>query len=166
MFVVRATKKLLSRLGPATLGAGEESATLLGDWHATALPWRPQVALFVNDRTLLPVLTPLAPARTLLRRFPDTLADVLATHRVPGAVSAAELDPMREHRLGPTANRSVVGSMTEFAFLAETYRRSAAAPDLLALSMRLATVPCGPLYRSHISPDRELTALLGSDSEV
>ncbi len=166
MFVVRATKKLLSRLGPATLGAGEESATLIGAWHATALSWRPQVALFVNDRTLLPVLTPLAPARTLLQRFPDTLADVLATHRVPGAVIAAELDHMHEHRLGPTANRSVVGSMTEFAFLADTYRDSAAAPDLLALSMRLATVPCGPLYSRHISPDRELTALLGSDPEA
>ena len=41
------------KLDPATLGAGEESTTLLGAWHATALSWRPQVVLFVNDRTLL-----------------------------------------------------------------------------------------------------------------
>jgi hypothetical protein len=150
--------------GPATLGAGEESTTLLGAWHATALSWRPQVALFVNDRTLLPVLIPLAPARTLLPRFPDTLADVLAAHRVPGAVTAAELGHMHEHRLGPTVNRSVVGSMTEFAYLADTYRDAAAAPDLLELSMRLATVPCGPLYSRHISPDLELAALLESSS--
>lgn len=162
MFVVRATKKLLGWLGPATLGAGEESTTLLGAWHATALSWRPQVALFVNDCTLLPVLIPLAPARTLLPRFPDTLTDVLAAHRVPGAVIAAEMGHMREHRLGPTVNRSVVGSMTEFAYLADTYRDAAAAPDLLELSMRLATVPCGPLYSHHISPDRELAALLES----
>ena len=50
MFVVRATKRLLSRLGPSTLGAGEESTTLLGDWYATAMFWRPQVALLVNER--------------------------------------------------------------------------------------------------------------------
>jgi hypothetical protein len=31
-------------------------------------------------------------------------------------------------------------------------------PDLLELSLRLARTPGGPLYRSHISPDREITA--------
>jgi hypothetical protein len=141
-------------------------ATLLGAWHATALSWRPQVALSVNDRTLLPVLTPLAPARTLLTRFPDTLADVLAAHRVPRATIGAELAHMREHRLGPTADRSVVGSMTEFAYLADTDRDAAAAPDLLQLSMRLATVPCGPLYSRQVSPDRKLTDLLGSEPQA
>ena len=28
--------------------------------------------------------------------------------------------------------------------------------------MRLATTPCSPLYSKHVSPDRELAALLGS----
>ena len=28
--------------------------------------------------------------------------------------------------------------------------------------MRLATTPCGPLYSKHVSPDRELDALLRS----
>ena len=32
MLVVRATKKLLDRLGPVTLELGETSTTLLGDW--------------------------------------------------------------------------------------------------------------------------------------
>ena len=83
MFVVQATKKLLVRAGPTSPGAGEEATGLLGSWHATVLLWRPQVALFVNDRTLLPVLTPLAPAATLLARFPDALGHVLAAHHVP-----------------------------------------------------------------------------------
>jgi len=48
---------------------GEMSTTLLGDWYATYLPWRPrQVALLVSERTLLPLLIPLAPASTLLNR--------------------------------------------------------------------------------------------------
>jgi len=34
-------------------------------------------------------------------------------------------------------------------------------PSLLELSVRLAQTPCGPLYKRHLSPDRELTALLG-----
>ena len=66
---------------------------------------------------------------------------------------------MRDRRLAKTANRSVVGIMNEFTFLAQAYRGDAPAPDLLALAMRLATTPCGPLYGKHVSPDRELAAL-------
>jgi len=44
---------------------------------------------------------------------------------------------------------------------AETIRsRVSAAPDLLALAIRLATTPCSPLYSKHVSLDRELAALL------
>ncbi len=61
-------------------GAGDVSTTLLGDWFATALFWKPQVALLVNERTLLPVFMPLAPAATLLDRMPDAIASVLRLH--------------------------------------------------------------------------------------
>jgi hypothetical protein len=52
--------------------------------------------------------------------------------------------------------------MNKFTFLAEAYRGDTPVPDLLALAMRLATTPCGPLYSKHVSPDRELDALLRS----
>jgi hypothetical protein len=67
---------------------------------------------------------------------------------------------MRDRRLAKTANRSVIGIMNEFTFLAESYRGDTPAPDLLALAMDLAATPCGPLYSKHVSPDRELAALL------
>jgi hypothetical protein len=124
--------------------------------------WKPQVALFVNEPTLLPVLVPLAPAATLLARFPQRAAAVLAAHGTPDAVIAEEQRQMRDRRLAKTANRSVAGIMNEFAFLAQNYRGDTLAPDLLALAMRLAATPCGPLYSKHISPDRELAALLRS----
>ena len=69
---------------------------------------------------------------------------------------------MCDCRLAKTANRSVVGIMNEFTFLAEAYRSDTPGPDLLALALRLAATPCGPLYSKHISPDRELAALLRS----
>jgi len=119
-----------------------------------------QVALFVNEPALLPVLMPLAPAATLLARFPQQLAAVLTAHGTPDAVIAEEQRQMRDHRLSKTANRSVVGIMNEFTFLAQAYRGDTPAPDLLALAIRLAATPCGPLYSKHISPDRELAALL------
>ena len=48
VLIVRATKKLLDRIGPPSLGEGEQPTTLLGQWYATAMFWKPQVALFVQ----------------------------------------------------------------------------------------------------------------------
>lgn len=56
MLILRATKKLLDRIGPPNLDEGEQPTTLLGQWYATAIFWKPQVALFVNEPTLLPAL--------------------------------------------------------------------------------------------------------------
>lgn len=157
MLTVHATKKLLDRVGPP--GPAEESSTLLGPWYATALFWKPQVALFVNESTLLPVLMSLAPAATLLGRFPQQLGAVLAAHGTAEEVVDGEVEQMAEYRLAKTANRSVVGVMNEFTYLADVHRSKDSAPDLLGLSLRLATTPCGPLYARHVSPDRELAAL-------
>jgi hypothetical protein len=159
MFVLRATAKLRHRIGPSASHDGEESTTLLGDWYATMLPWRPQVALLVNERTLLPALMPLAPAATMPARVADQVGDVLAAHGVPDLVTRAEVDQMRQWRIAPTASRSIVGVMNEFGFLAGTWR-NAAKPNLVDLAVRLAATPCSPLYQRHVSPDRELMAIV------
>lgn len=157
---VRATRKLLQRLGPTTPDP-PASTSLLGDWYATYLPWRPrQIALLINERTLLPLLMPLAPARTLLQRFPDHLAELLNAHHTPPQVTAAEVVAARHTNLATTANRSLVGSLNEFAFLAEHHHDRAEPLDLLGLSLKLSRVPCGPLFKRHVSPDRELAALI------
>ncbi|URM97410.1 hypothetical protein LUW76_25340 [Actinomadura madurae] len=160
MFIVRATKKLLDRIGPVHPSEAEPGPNQLGEWYATPIFWRPQVALFVNERTLLPVLMPLAPAATLLERFPHRLATVLAAQEIPEPVIDGELEQMREHHLSKTASRSVVGVMNEFVHLANVFRAGVLDPDLQDLSLRLATTPCGPLYARHVRPDRELQALL------
>jgi hypothetical protein len=159
VFVVHATQKLRARLPRQALDPDARSSTALGAWYATAVFWKPQVALFVNEQTLLPVFLPLAPAAALITRFPLQLSDLLAGHGVPAPFIAHELEQMDECRLAKTANRSVVGIMNEFTLLAEAWRDTPA-PDLQELSLRLAETPCGPLYQRHISPDRELAALV------
>jgi hypothetical protein len=57
--------------------AVEKPTTSLGNWCATAVFWRPPVAGFLNERTLLPLLLPLAPATTLVKRFPDSFRVIL-----------------------------------------------------------------------------------------
>lgn len=96
MYVVHATKALLDRVGLTDPASEVESTTLLGPWFATIATGRPQIALLVNEATLLPVLLPLAPSRSLFRRFPTALADVLAAHGMSQGVIDAELVAMSE----------------------------------------------------------------------
>lgn len=162
MLIVHGTKKFRDRVGKRA-GSPSGEAGLLGRWYATTPPWRPQVALFVHATTLLPVLMPLAPAASVLDRFPARLADILELHGVPRPVIEREVVPLDHHSLLATASRSVVGVMNEFIHLANAYRNPDGAADLDPLTMRLAQTPCGPLYKTHISPDRELAALLASE---
>ena len=62
--------------------------------------------------------------------------------------------------MGETSHRSVVGIMNEFSHLADVYRRTDPDINLSQMARRLAATPCSPLYRRHISPDRELQAFL------
>jgi hypothetical protein len=163
VLIVRATKKLRQRLGSAVPHDAGPSTTLLGDWYATALPWRPrQLILLVNEQTLLPVLMPLAPAATAPSRIGPEIVATLAAHQALATVVDGELSQMRDCRFAPTANRSVVGIMTEFSFLADVYRRNDPDLDPRQLAKKLAATPCSPLYRRHTRPDRELQAFLQS----
>ena len=155
MLVVRGTKKFLDRVGSPD-DEPPASTTVLGDWYATALLWKPQVALFVNERSLLPVLTPFAPARTLLSRFPESVELVLSLHGLSESFTSTEVEAMRQTRLAKTANRSVIGMLNEFAFLADQWRQTT--DNLLGLSLRLSDVPCGPLVRTYTYPRQAVAA--------
>jgi hypothetical protein len=158
VFVVHGTRKFLDRVSEPTAAPVEQSTTALGDWYATVLFWKPQVALFVNESTLLPVLVPFAPAATVIDRFPAAAATVLEAHALSRTFIEHEVAKMSEHHLATTTNRSVVGIMNEFAHLGGAYRLSSGIHDLVVLSLRLAETPCRPLYDRHGSPDRELAA--------
>jgi hypothetical protein len=118
MLVVHGTKKFRDRVGGSADRPGEP-LTALGRWYATVLSWRPrQLALFVHDSTLLPVLMPLAPAATVLARFPDRLAEILELHDVPRPVIGREIAALTPCCVTPTASRSIVGVMNELTHLA------------------------------------------------
>ena len=160
MYTIHGTKKLLDRVKKPVGEAVETPSTALGNWYATALFWRPQAALFVNERTLLPVFVPLAPAAKVAKRLPDQLGRVLDALDVPIEFTLQETAAMESANFAKTANRSVVGSMNDFAFLAEHYLAGGFPHHLLGLSLRMAGTPCGPLRKRHGFPDRELLALV------
>jgi len=162
VFSLHGTKKLRDRVKQPVVAAVAEPTTWLGNWFGTVLFWRPQLALVVNEQTLFPVLMPLAPAASLLDRFPDAFGQTLATIGVERRFIDAELAEMVEGRWAKTANRSVIGIMNEFSFLATESRRRRGDADPIEVALWLAQTPCGPLYQRHISPDRELAAAVAS----
>ncbi len=162
MYKICATKKLLDRVKQPIVELGDQPSTVLGNWHATALFWKPHVALFVNDRTLLPVFVGLAPATALARRFPDQLGRVLEAIGTPIEFVLQEVGAMNAVSYDKTRDRSVLGSMNEFAFMANWRRNENGADDLVALSVDLAGTPCGPLRDRHGFPDREVAAIVAA----
>jgi hypothetical protein len=166
MFYLHCTKKLLDRIKPEISPPGYGD-TQLGNWYAAPIFWKPQVVLLVSERTLLPVLMPLAPVATLARRFPAQLALVLKEHGVPADFIAQEVWRMGEVSYAKTANRSVVGILNEFSKQAEFWLAAYAYEkgdddDLLAISAKVAETPCSPLYKGSVSPDRALRELVGA----
>lgn len=160
MLVIRGTKKLRDRVKGPAAADDDVSTTELGDWFATALFWRPQVALLVNTRTFLPVFMELAPAATLLDRAPAAIEEVLRRHGVNDSFLAAEHEAMSEVRIAPTNDRSVLGVMNEFAIHGEQHQWMEPV-DLVQLSLNLASTLLGPLDKRGGSPDRELSAVVG-----
>ena len=126
--------------------------------------WAPQVALFVNEPTRLPLFVPLAPAATVITRMTQTAGRVFTALGLPEEFVSHEVTEMHDHQLAKTASRSVLGTMNDFTHLADAHRAPNKTTDLIHLSLRLAETPCGPLYRSHVSPDREILAYVAHHS--
>ena len=145
MYTLHCTKKLLDRLKAEAATGTTVPTTALGNWYATVLFWRPQLALLVSERTLLPVLMPLAPAVSLVSRFRGELSKALAAHGLDTAFIDTEVAAMHETSIAKTANRSVVGMLNEFSFLATVYREDIGISEPLTLAAKLADTPCGPL---------------------
>ena len=122
---------------------------MLGEWYANVLFWRPQVALFVNATTFVPVLMPFASAAGVVARFPAAMAEVLGSLGVDPRFVESESTEMRSAVLAKTASRRVLGVMNEFTFLAEDSIGGGRADpaDLLGLSVWLAATIVGPISK-------------------
>jgi hypothetical protein len=151
VFTVRGTKKFLDRVG-RPVPAPPATTTVLGDWYANVLFWRPQVALFVNEATFVPVLVPLAPATGVVGRFPAAMDAVFTALGIDRRFIDTETTEMRSAVLAKTASRQVLGVMNEFAFMAEHAIGPGCADspdpvDPVGMSVWLSNTIVGPIGR-------------------
>jgi hypothetical protein len=135
----------------------------LGDWYANLLVMRPaHLVLCVSDRTLLPVIVPAKDIASLPTRLALAVGDMLRAIGVPEEPVIRELRQMVDWRIAKTANRRVLGSMNDFAWMLDV--DSGEPMTLLDRALLLAEVPCKPIGMD--SPRRATLSLFGEKRQV
>ena len=166
-FAIRATRKVLRRVGVSTPGDVGPPTTALGDWYANLVHvGQTQLVLCTSDRSLLSVVLPARGLKAALHSsLCEGVADVLAALGVPSEFIARELNEMASVVISRTASRSVLGSMNDFAFMLGVHVRMEPDAPLKALSLKLCRSPCEPLSARYDRPfpDRVARRLLGCE---
>lgn len=147
MFLLRCTKKLLGRLPPRP---GEEaddrvlSDTTLGDWTAHLFfVGRQQLVLAVNNKTLLPILLPIAPKKTCLPRFVEAVGEILMAIGIEDRQAVlVEMEAMGECIVASTNDRRVLGTINDFGRALDFFVDGRPLPEV---ALHLAETPCSPI---------------------
>ncbi len=165
MYVLRCTQRLLGRLGASVdpTAAEPEPTTTLGNWYANPLNvGRLRLILCTSEKSLLCTLVPARDPAALPDRLREAVGRLLPRLGIERSRVQRELREMAWHQVGPTRSRKVLGSMNDFAFLADTYIRDDGVDggmdvDLDEIALTLARAPCRPI--KYQSPDRFTRAL-------
>lgn len=142
--MLRATKKVLRWLPPVSVE--EHSAdTALGDWYVNRfIVDRQPLLLLVSSRSLLAILEPARHVRQLPDRLPGLVGQRLRRLDVADPLVEREVAAMQPVGVGPTRDRSVVGTLVDFE-RAVPYRlaeNSWSELDLRRVEIGLAEMPC------------------------
>jgi hypothetical protein len=164
MVVLRPTHKL-RRLLAVSPEPPVASDTALGDWYVNRLVVDKQpLLLLVSARALLPLLLPARDVRTLPNRLPSLVATRLRRLGVAEPLISAELAVMAPVVVGPTVDRSVMGTMVDFAKSVPYHLEVGGWDDttLPFVEGRLAQTPCHAARRFHevIFPEDDAPRLL------
>ena len=144
MVILRATRKLRTiphdRIDPDL-----DSDTALGDWYVNrfVIDRRP-LLLLVSSLSLLPIVVPARDVRSLPSRLAQLVADRLTRLQVRSSLIQQEVDAMNPVVVARTTDRSVVGTMVDFARMASYIlpEWGWGDADLVALDGNLGTSPC------------------------
>ncbi len=161
-----ATRKILRFLPEPSVDA-PSSDTALGDWYVNRIVVdRKPLLLLVCSNALLPMLLPAREVRALPDRLPLLVLERLVRQGIAPEIAARESRSMEPVIVGRTRDRSVVGSMVDFAKTVP-YHLAASGwndSDLVRVELQLARTPCrsGASFEQTIFPDRKAPELLNA----
>lgn len=144
MVILRATQKVLKSI-PRSLEKEASSNTALGDWYVNRVVIdRQPLLLFVSSKSLLSMLTPARNVKSIPGRLPDLIVERLRRLDIDDHLVDSELSVMQDVQVGPTQDRSVTGTMVDFAKALPYYLPidGWGEADLQIVENRLAETPC------------------------
>jgi len=167
MITLCCTQKLLRRLRIAELEAVPPT-NALGNWYANLIHvGHVQMVMATSERSLLTVLLPATELRkSLLPNLYEAVRLLLQELGVDPLRAAAEVEAMREVRIGRTESRSVLGSMNDLSRMLDWEVRDGLSP--MEIMLRLAETPMtGVVLKdgSHGFPDDATRILLGVEEK-
>jgi hypothetical protein len=165
VFTLRCTARLLERSKVSPNAITRASTNRLGDWYANVIHvGRLQLVIAVSEKTFLPLVVPAAPIAGLVGRHRAALVDGLRALGIGAHHIDIEVAAMTEVAYGKTANRQVVGIMTDFARMLPYFMDDAR--DLLEVAMQLGRTPLSPLFKTTVSPDATTIALFNGEAPL
>jgi hypothetical protein len=164
MVVLRPTRKLRAIL--PTSDAVGVSTGALGDWYVNRLVYGHQpLLLLVSAASLLPIVVPAKNARDLPARLADVVALRLVRLGIAASLIESERREMMAVQIASANDRSVIGTMVDFAKGIPYYLEAGwKDDDLRAVEDRLAETPCHAGKRQDlvVFPDRKARELLAA----
>lgn len=145
MVYLRATKKVLSRLSRPDLHVIEHNETALGDWYVNRIVIdRQPLLVLVSSKSLLPIVAPARNVRGLPVRLPDMVRARLERLGVDSTSIDAEVRAIDSVHVAPTADKSVLGILTDFCRTLPYYLPSQAwgEHEMFEAERKLADTPC------------------------
>jgi hypothetical protein len=106
---------------------------------------RLRLVICVSERSLLPVFVAAKDPASFVPRFQAAVQSVLRCIGVPPESPDHEAREMAKVMTGASANRSVLGSLNDLAFLSRAAIDEQPEIDLTMLAMEVAETPCAPL---------------------
>ena len=150
MVILRPTRRL-RELTPKSLDSGLSSDTALGDWYANRIVVdRQPLLLLISSLSLLPVLIGAREVRTLPSHLPDIVGGRLLRMGIEAMWVSCEVEAMTPLLVAKTADRSVLGSVVDFAKSIPFYLPQGGWGDyaLFGVEDRLSETPCRVARRS------------------
>ena len=146
MLTLRCTQRLLTRLKHKAATDAPPSTTRLGDWYANLLYVnQKQLALLVSERSLLAVLIPARELANLPASLTSAFTELMGAMGAPRKAMEVEVARMQELSFGPTANRSVLGSMNDMIFAVKFLLSHSPEKRLIDLAIDLGETPYSAL---------------------
>jgi len=165
MVIIRPTKKLHSQLPIREVSGRSDSA--LGDWYVNrVVVARQPLLLLVSSTSLLPMVVPARDVRSLPDRLPALVETRLHRLGMHADLIAAELRSMVPVVTATTVDRSILGTLNDFAKAMPYYLDSVTpGPKSLAgLEAWLEQTPChsASIGDRVVFPDRKAPEVLGT----